>query len=137
MRKISSRFPGLKVLVVEDYFINQEVTKDILELLQCDVDIAENGVDALRMYQSGQFDLIFMDIQMPDIDGLEITRRIRKLPVENKPRPLIVALTASALDDSKNECLEAGMDDYIAKPMEADKIEDILRKHFSSRMKNV
>ena len=137
MRKISSRFPGLKVLVVEDYFINQEVTKDILELLQCDVDIAENGVDALSMYQGGQFDLIFMDIQMPDIDGLEITRRIRKLPVENKPRPIIVALTASALDDSKNECLDAGMDDYIAKPMEADKIEDVLRKHFSSRMKNV
>jgi len=137
MRKISSRFPGLKVLVVEDYFINQEVTKDILELLDCDVDIAENGLDALAMYGQGQYDLIFMDIQMPDIDGIEITKKIRGMPGAGKKRPVIIALTASALNDSRSECLAAGMDDYIAKPMEAEKIEDMLRKHFPDKVKNV
>lgn len=134
MRKITSRFPGLKVLIVEDYFINQEVTKDILELMQCDVEIAENGKQALEMYQNGQFDLILMDIQMPDMDGLEITKKIRSMGYAGKPKPIIIALTASVLSDSRVLCLEAGMEDYIAKPMEAEKIEDMLRKYFSSRM---
>lgn len=134
MRKITSRFPGLKVLIVEDYFINQEVTKDILELMQCEAEIAENGKEALEMYQNGNYDLILMDIQMPDMDGLEITRKIRTMENRGKNKPIIIALTASVLNDSKALCQEAGMEDYIAKPMEAEKIEDMLRKYFPSRM---
>lgn len=133
MKKITSRFPGLKVLLVEDYFINQEVTKDILELMDCEVDIAEDGGQGLDMVQSNAYDLIIMDLQIPVMDGLELTRQIRKMSEKGKNIP-IVALTASALDGDREKCKAAGMNDYISKPTEAQQIEEILRKYFSERM---
>lgn len=132
MKKISSRFPGLKVLLVEDYFINQEVTKDILELMDCEVDIAEEGYEALRMALSKPYDLIIMDLQIPGIDGCEVTQKIRKQ--EGSRHSTIVALTASALDGDREKCLAAGMDDYISKPMEAERLEEVLARFFPSKM---
>jgi CheY-like chemotaxis protein len=132
MKKITSSFPGLKVLLVEDYFINQEVTKEILEVMSCDVDVAEEGNRALEMARSTDYDFIIMDLQLPGIDGYEVTRKIRK---EKKgPQPIIVAVTANALDGDREKCLEAGMDDYISKPMGADKLEEMMRKYFASKM---
>jgi CheY-like chemotaxis protein len=135
MRKITSRFPDLRVLLVEDYFINQEVTKDLLELMHCTVDVAEDGNQAIELASQNDYDLIVMDLQIPGIDGYEVTRRLRQNPNPSIKQSKIIALTASALDGDRERCLEAGMDDYISKPMEADVLEDILRKHFSTRMK--
>lgn len=134
MKKITSQFPGLKVLLVEDYFINQEVTKDLLEMMQCDVEIAEDGYRALELTKKNFYDAIIMDLQIPGIDGLEVTRKIREEERGGKRHAIIIALTASALEGDREQCLEAGMDDYISKPMEAERLEDILRKYFSSKM---
>lgn len=132
MKKITSKFPGLKVLLVEDYFINQEVTKDLLELMQCEVDIVEEGHQALEMAKKNAYELIIMDLQIPGIDGLEVTRQIRAAQTPSK-KSIIVALTASALDGDRERCLQAGMDDYISKPMEAERLEDVLKHFFSKK----
>jgi CheY-like chemotaxis protein len=131
MKKVTSKFPGKRALVVEDYFINQEVTQDILELMELDVEVAENGREALELYQKEKYDLIFMDIQMPEMDGYQTTKEIRRFENKEKRVP-IIALTANALSGDREKCLEAGMDDYISKPIEAEKIEEILKKYLPS-----
>lgn len=133
MAKITSRFPGLKVLLVEDYFINQEVTIEMLELMDCQVDLAEDGLQGVQMASENFYDLIIMDLQTPGIDGLEATRRIRKLPNETA-KTTIIALTASALAGDREKCINAGMNDYISKPMEISTLEDKLKKYFSTRL---
>lgn len=127
MKKVTSKFPGKRALVVEDYFVNQEVTQDILELMGVDVEVAENGREALELYQNQKYDLIFMDIQMPEMDGYQTTREIRR--TEKGDHVPIIALTANALSGDREKCLEAGMDDYISKPIEVEKIEEILKKY--------
>lgn len=127
MKKIESKFPGLNVLIVEDNEINQEVSKDILELMSCSVDIAIDGLEAIQMANTKPYQLILMDIQLPHMDGYQATRQIRD---QSTHQPIIVALTASALDGDKEKCLSAGMDDYISKPFQASDIEELLKKHF-------
>lgn len=133
MKKISSKFPGLKVLMVEDYFINQEVTKDMLELMGCVVTIAEEGDEALKHFLSQKFDLILMDLQLPGIDGIEVTKLMRN-EEKGKERTPIIALTANALDGDAEKCLASGMDDYMSKPIEILSLEELLRKHFKNRL---
>lgn len=133
MAKISSRFPGLKVLLVEDYFINQEVTIEMLELMDCQVDLAEDGLQGVQMASENYYDLIIMDLQTPGIDGLEATKRIRMLPNETA-KTTIIALTASALAGDREKCINAGMNDYISKPMEISTLEEKLKKFFSTRL---
>lgn len=130
MRKITSKFPGKKILLVEDYFINQEVTKDILEFMDCEVDIAETGKEALEKVQQTDYDLILLDLQIPEMDGYQVCQEIRK---GEKKHALIIALTASALVGDKEKCLAAGMDDYLSKPIETDKLEDLLLKYFRDK----
>ena len=131
MKKITSSFPGKKVLVAEDYFVNQEVTQDMLEMMDVEVDIAENGKIAVETHAANHYDLIFMDIQMPELDGYEATKQIRVKEGSEKHTP-IIALTANALVGDKEKCLNAGMDDYLSKPIEAEKLEDILNKYIGS-----
>lgn len=131
MKKITSLFPGKRVLVADDYFINQEVAQDILELMQIEVDLAENGREAIQKHQEHNYDLILMDLQMPDMDGFEATKTIRTFEGATKHTP-IIALTASAISGDRERCLAAGMDDYISKPIETDKLEIILKKHLES-----
>lgn len=133
MKKISSKFPGLKVLMVEDYFINQEVTKDMLELMGCVVTIAEEGDEALKLFTKEKFDLILMDLQLPGIDGIEVTKLMRK-EERQTPRTPIIALTANALDGDAEKCLASGMDDYMSKPIEILSLEEMLKKHFKDRL---
>lgn len=133
MAKITSRFPGLKVLLVEDYFINQEVTTEMLEMMDCQVDLAEDGLQGLQMAKDNYYDLIIMDLQTPGIDGIEATKRIRKLD-NATAKTKIIALTASALPGDREKCINAGMDDYISKPMEINTLEDKLKKYFSGRL---
>ncbi len=128
MRKIESKFPGKKILLVEDFVINQEITKEIMQMMECEVDIAEDGTDAVEMVQDNEYDLIIMDINMPEMDGYEATRQIRKMG--NKTT--IVALTANALQGDREKCLEAGMDDYIAKPVKGESLEEMMNKYFDA-----
>ncbi len=131
MTKISAKFSGKNVLIVEDYFINQEIVQDMLELMDCHVEIAEDGKEAMTKVSDKKYDLILMDIQLPEKDGFEVTREIRKTEPASARTP-IVALTANAMAGDREKCLEAGMDDYIAKPIDITKLESILKKYLGS-----
>ena len=104
------------VLVVEDNPINQEVAVEILSTLGCHADIASNGEDAVAMYEAGSYDAILMDCQLPKMDGYAATRAIRERETDGDHIP-IIALTAHALKGDRERCLDAGMDDYLAKPV--------------------
>lgn len=128
MKKLSFKFPMLKVLLVEDNIINQEVCKDILEIMGCHVTLVAEGIESVQLAKENSYALILMDIQLPGIDGYEATRQIRAF--NSFPRPIIIALTASALGGDKDKSFDAGMDDYISKPMEASQLEEVLLKYF-------
>ncbi|WP_304526066.1 ATP-binding protein [Halomonas sp. I5-271120] len=108
--------PGQRLLVVEDNEINQQVAHIMLSRLGCQVDIASSGDEALRMTQAEPYALIFMDVQMPLMDGLEVTRQLRKRRDWCAEVP-IVAMTAGTFGDERSRCLEAGMNDYMVKPL--------------------
>lgn len=121
----------LHILLAEDNLVNQEVGKLILESLNCQVDVVDDGAIAVDAIFSNSYDLVFMDCQMPDVDGYEAARMIRQREslAGKKGRHIpIVALTAHALEGDRELCLEAGMDDYLSKPFNADQIATILRK---------
>jgi len=107
---------GVRVLVAEDNMINQVVAVSLLAHLGCTVDVAADGREAVRRWSEGAYDLIFMDCQMPEMDGMEATRAIRASEREGSRIP-IVALTANAMSDDREACLAAGMDDHISKPV--------------------
>lgn len=130
MKKLESRFPGKKILVVEDYFINRELIVEFLQLMDCEVDTAEDGVEAVNAFKANGYDLILMDIQMPKMDGYQATREIRKLEEEGQRVP-IVAVTANAMEGDREKCLEAGMDEYLSKPIEFEVFEKVLKKFLS------
>ncbi|OIR00846.1 signal transduction histidine-protein kinase BarA [mine drainage metagenome] len=117
---------GLFILVAEDNAINQEVAVGLLERLGHRADVAGDGREAVRMVQAGHYDLVLMDMQMPEVDGLEATRQIRALPPP-KGRLPIIAMTANALPGDRADCLAAGMDDYIAKPIGRQALAELLR----------
>jgi PAS domain S-box-containing protein len=106
----------LKVLLVEDNKVNQMVAKTLLQKSGCDVEIAENGELALKAWESQHYDAIFMDCQMPVMDGYEATRKIREMEQDNEHIP-IIALTANAVDEEERNCLDAGMDKFLIKPI--------------------
>jgi signal transduction histidine kinase/CheY-like chemotaxis protein len=106
----------LRILVADDNRVNQQVAKRMLERLGHTVTLANNGKEALSAVETGSFDVIMMDVQMPEMDGLEATRRIREWEA-GKTRTPIIALTAHAMDSHREECLAAGMDSFVAKPI--------------------
>jgi len=140
-----------RILLAEDNAINQAVAVGILRKLGCDVDVVENGLEALRARKSGQYELVLMDCQMPEMDGYEATRGIREWETQDRTdssaaadqaeppgttpvdRIHIVAMTASAMGKDRERCLEAGMDDYIAKPVTPEVMLDILAKWLSQQ----
>ena len=131
--KGARRFEGLKVLVAEDNQVNVKLAEKLLESLGCSADFAENGGEAVKKALAGKYDVILMDCQMPEMDGFEATRRIRrsrKAGVKDVP---IIAMTANAMESDRKECLDAGMDDYIAKPMRKSEIVAKLEKWGKAR----
>ena len=105
------------MLVVEDNEINREYVIELLAELPCCIDIAGNGQEAIEQFEPGRYALILMDCQMPIVDGLKATRRIRALEISAAVLPVpIVAMTARAMSEDSKHCLESGMDAYISKP---------------------
>jgi two-component system sensor histidine kinase/response regulator len=115
-----------RVLVAEDNPINRKITVRILEKLGCLVDVANNGRQAVEMTVSFPYETIFMDCGMPEMDGFAATREIRRQPLVS--RVPIVAVTAHAVVGARDECVQAGMDDYIAKPIQAGDLKRALEK---------
>ncbi|MCP4674442.1 MAG: response regulator, partial [Deltaproteobacteria bacterium] len=122
---------SIRVLLVEDNQVNQEVAMGFLRELDCQVDLANNGQEAVDIATKSEYDIVFMDVHMPVMDGLSATRKIREWEEENKPdQPLtIVAMTAAAMHGDRQQCLEAGMDDHIPKPLREKAIRTALLKH--------
>ncbi|CAO1667302.1 histidine kinase [Halomonas sp. NYA30] len=118
-------FSGTTLLLVEDNAVNRKVAIGLLSRLGCDVVWAENGHDALAMAQSQQVQLIFMDIQLPDMDGLLVTQRLREQGGWLASVP-IVAMTAGGAEDDRQRCLAAGMNDYITKPLSLSVLSNVL-----------
>lgn len=114
------------MLLAEDNVVNQKVALKMLERLGVVADVANNGEEAVAAVTAKPYDLVFMDVQMPRMDGLEATRRIRALAPQH--RPTIVAMTAHAMPGDREVCLAAGMDDYITKPVRLEVLDGVLAK---------
>ena len=124
-------FSGRHILLVEDIAINREILLSILEPTKLDIDCAENGLEAVQTFSvnSEKYDLIFMDVQMPTMDGYEATRRIRALDKPNAKTIPVIAMTANVFKDDVEKCIEAGMNGHIGKPLDLEKVLDILKKY--------
>ncbi len=112
----SAQSDEIFVLLVEDNVVNQKLAVLILEKVGCQVDVAENGAEGVKKFKTGNYVAIFMDCQMPVLDGYDATRAIRELEADGSRIP-IIAVTANAMKGDREKCLECGMDDYIAKPI--------------------
>ncbi|HSH56614.1 MAG TPA: ATP-binding protein [Halomonas sp.] len=123
---------GAQLLVVEDNPVNQRVARAMLERLGCRVSLADSGGEALTLTRQRQYDLIFMDVQMPDMDGLEVTRRLRRRQGWPAEVP-IVAMTAGGPGGEQARCLAAGMSGYLAKPLLPAPLLEVLRRHLGDR----
>lgn len=119
---------GLRVLVAEDNQVNQLVAKRMLGKLGCQVDIAINGEEAVEAVGTGAYQLVFMDCQMLEMDGLTATAAIRAQESETGERLPIIAMTADAMQGDRERCLAAGMDDYISKPVRLDALVDMIQR---------
>ena len=122
----ASAASSLRILLVEDTPLNQQVALRMLESLGYSADLAENGLEAVEAVQRRDYDLLLMDMQMPVMDGLEATRRIRALA--DHPQPRIFAMSASVLDRERQACIDAGMDRHLAKPFRRHELEALLRE---------
>ena len=119
-----------KVLLAEDNLINQKLTVRLLEKQGWQISVANNGNEVLNLLDKNKFDFILMDVQMPEMDGIEATREIRKREEETGKHVPIIALTANAFKEDKKKCLEAGMDEYATKPIKINEIFSVIEKIF-------
>lgn len=119
---------SIRILLVEDHDINRMVALGYLNELGCEIDIAENGQEAIEHHAQSHYDLIFMDIQMPVMDGFEACRAIRRIEGDQRHTP-IVAMTASAMRGDREGCIAAGMDDYVSKPLRLSKLQQMIAKY--------
>jgi signal transduction histidine kinase/PAS domain-containing protein/ActR/RegA family two-component response regulator len=132
---ITGLFSGNCILLVEDVEINREIVKTVLEPTQLEIECAENGIVAVKMFREDpdKYNLIFMDIQMPDMDGYEATQQIRALDVPQAKTVPIIAMTANVFREDIEKCLAAGMDGHIGKPINFD---EVMEKLKSNLLKN-
>ncbi|MFV1883750.1 MAG: response regulator [Balneola sp.] len=120
----------LSILLVEDNLVNQKVATKILERIGLEADIAGDGELAVEMVQAKSYDLVFMDMEMPVMDGLDSTKEIKAIEKKLSKMPIIIAMTANALPGDRERCLQAGMDDFISKPITVESVKTILKKWF-------
>jgi signal transduction histidine kinase/DNA-binding response OmpR family regulator/PAS domain-containing protein len=127
--EMTDSFSGRRILLVEDVDINREIVMTMMEPLQIEIDCAVNGTEAVEMFtaEPDRYDLIFMDLQMPVLDGFGASREIRKLNSEKAKTIPIIAMTANVFREDVEKCLAAGMNDHIGKPLDFDKVLEKLR----------
>jgi CheY-like chemotaxis protein len=115
-----------QILLAEDNLVNQKVAAMMLKKLGYIADIANNGLEVLQMVEKRAYDLIFMDIQMPKMDGVTATKIIRQ---SNQPQPRIIAVTANTLESDRRKCFDAGMNDFVAKPLLIQELNRIISEY--------
>jgi CheY-like chemotaxis protein len=125
----SSQDNRMRILVAEDEPINQKIISALLQKLGCEVTVAANGKQAVDSFVGQDFDIIFMDIQMPEVDGFEATRLIREVEQRTGKRVAIVACTAHAMSGYRELCLAAGMDGYMTKPISRQKLMETVESY--------
>jgi CheY-like chemotaxis protein len=118
----------LSILIAEDNIVNQKLIERILLKLGYQTDIVSDGIQVLRSVEKKDYNIILMDIRMPEMDGLEATHVIRQMSV---PQPYIIAMTANGMSNDKEECLQNGMNDYVAKPMSTVEIINSLKNGYA------
>jgi len=124
--QMATRHP-LRILLAEDNVVNQKLALRLLQQMGYRADVASNGIEAIESLERQTYDVVLMDVQMPEMDGLEASRRIvARWAAPERPR--IVAMTANAMQGDREECLAAGMDDYITKPIRVDHLVEALRR---------
>ncbi|MDX2002066.1 MAG: PAS domain S-box protein [Chitinophagales bacterium] len=119
----------IQLLLVEDNMVNQKVALGSLKAMGLQADVASNGLEAIEMTKQKNYDCILMDVQMPELDGLEATKVIRAASFGSE-HSVIIAMTANAMKEDRAQCLEAGMDDYISKPVKLDVLKDVFSRWF-------
>jgi CheY-like chemotaxis protein len=126
------RSAALRVLVAEDNLLNQRVLAYILRGIDCEVDMVETGVAAVAAFTHQRYDIVLMDVRMPEMDGMEATRQIRRLlPADAQPH--IFALTAGIAPDERQECIAAGMELFLAKPVQREQLAEIFAQVAAER----
>jgi signal transduction histidine kinase/DNA-binding response OmpR family regulator len=126
-----SLMEGVKVLLAEDNIVNQKVAMKMLSTIGCQVDVVANGIEAAAAVKEGDYDIVFMDCQMPELDGYGATREIRSGEAGRMRIP-VVAMTANAMQGDREKCIAAGMDDYVSKPVNREELEAVVSKWKSS-----
>ncbi|MBI1731020.1 PAS domain S-box protein [Candidatus Acetothermia bacterium] len=132
---LGERHP-LHILLAEDNAVNQKVALRLLDQMGYRADVASNGLEAIESVERQPYDVILMDVQMPEMDGLEATRRIVAARSKKKSRPYIIAMTANAMQGDREMCMEAGMDDYVTKPINIEELTGALLKAPSRKQVN-
>jgi signal transduction histidine kinase/ActR/RegA family two-component response regulator len=129
--RLKAQFPGVRILLAEDEPINQEVSRGLLEDAGLKVDVADDGAIAVALTKQNRYALILMDMQMPNLNGVDATKAIRTLP--GYAETPILAMTANAFDEDRRICIDAGMNDYIGKPVEPDVLFETMLKWLGKR----
>jgi signal transduction histidine kinase/DNA-binding response OmpR family regulator len=131
--EVTGVFSGCHLLLAEDVEINREIVLALLEPTELEIDCAENGLEVLRLFSENpeRYDMIFMDVQMPEMDGLEATRSIRELNIPKAKTIPIIAMTANVFREDIEKCLAAGMDDHLGKPLDLEEVFSKLHKYLS------
>ncbi|MDR1299095.1 MAG: response regulator, partial [Oscillospiraceae bacterium] len=126
----TGRFAGRRLLVAEDVDINREIVAALLEPEGVEIDFAANGALALSMFSASpeKYDLILMDVQMPEMDGIEATRRIRSLKTPRAATAPIIAMTANTFREDIDNCMAAGMNGHLGKPLDFGEVAEMLKK---------
>jgi CheY-like chemotaxis protein len=124
--EMAARHP-LRILLAEDNVVNQKLALRILQQMGYRADLASNGIEAIESVERQAYDVVLMDVQMPDMDGLEASRRICAR-WGREARPRIVAMTANAMQGDRDMCLAAGMDDYLTKPIRVERLVEALNQ---------
>jgi signal transduction histidine kinase/ligand-binding sensor domain-containing protein/DNA-binding response OmpR family regulator len=126
----AEEFP-MRILIAEDNAINEKLFVTVLTKLGYRTHVTRNGQEALCEAQSQPYDIVFMDVQMPEMDGLEATKLIRELPIQ---QPYIIAMTANAMQEDREICLQSGMDDYVSKPLRYEEIKASLQRAYAAKL---
>ncbi|MDX2256812.1 MAG: response regulator [Pseudanabaenaceae cyanobacterium bins.39] len=126
---------GFNILLAEDNMVNQKVAMRVLTHLGYKADIANNGHEVIKAMSQKSYDLILMDVQMPGMDGIQATKQIRLQEQESHiPKVIIIAMTANATENDQDTCLQSGMTDYISKPIQIDRLKELLKYYESIKL---